>query len=122
MADAPAPLKVAASLIAVEALVFALLAVLEIASSSGERLALGLSTTAFFAIYAGALALGAWQLVRLNSWVRAPLVMAQLIQGLVGVSFWGGETTPVAIAAIAVAGLTLAGIFHPASLEALAEE
>ena len=50
-ADRPAPLTVAASLVAVEGLVVVLLAVLELATLSSDRLTMGLTTTAFFVAY-----------------------------------------------------------------------
>jgi hypothetical protein len=49
-------------------------------------------------------------------------VVAQLLQFLVAWSFWGGETTWVAIGLGAVAAIVLAGIFHPQSLDALADQ
>jgi hypothetical protein len=87
---------------------------------SGERLAMGTTSVAFFLIYGGALAWCAWNLRRLHSWARAPIVLAQLIQVLTGTSFWGGGTTFVAVAMILVGLVVLAGIFHPDSIRALA--
>ena len=51
----PAPLVTSASLAAVEGVVILLLAVLEIASLTGGRLTMGLTTTLFFAAYGGLL-------------------------------------------------------------------
>jgi hypothetical protein len=115
----PLVLTVAASLAAVEALVlviqgFALIPVIE-----GERLAMGVSSLLFFLVYGGALAFCAWQLYRLRSWARAPVVLAQLIQIMVGASFWGGATTPISVAVVTAGLATLVAIFHPASLGAL---
>ncbi len=118
---APAPLVVAASLVAVEAVLLVLQGFAEVIAVSGDRLTMGLTTTLFFLMYGGGLAFCAWSVTRLNSWARAPIVVAQLIQLLVAWSFRGGSTTPVAIALALVAVLVLVGIFHPASLAALAE-
>jgi hypothetical protein len=85
----------------------------------GERLAMGATSVVFFVVYGVFLGYCAWQLYRLHSWARAPVVLAQLIQGLVGASFWGGSTTPVAVLAIVTALIALAGIFHPVSLAAV---
>lgn len=85
----------------------------------GQRLVMGATTVAFFLGYGGFLAFAAWQMYRLHSWSRAPIVLAQLIQIMVGASFWGGGTTPVAVLLVLVGLVTLAGIFHPASLAAL---
>ncbi len=118
----PAPLNVTVSLVLVEALVFVALGISEIASLHGERLALGLTVFAFFLVYGGALAFLALRLRRLDSWARAPIVLAQLLQILVGGSFWGGSTSVVAVLMVVVGLVALAGVFHPASLDALAGE
>jgi hypothetical protein len=118
----PAPLVVAASLVAVEAVLLVLQGVAEVISVSGERLAMGLTTTLFFLVYGVGLAFCAWALSRLHSWARAPIVVAQLIQLAVAWSFFGGSTTPVAIGLTVLAVLVLAGIFHPASIDALADD
>ncbi len=120
-AGPPPPLTVAASLTAVEGLIFLVLAVAELADFETSKAAMGLTTALFFVVYGAALLLCAWAMWRLRSWGRSPIVVAQLIQLAVAWSFWGGETTWVAVAAGLVALLVLAGIFHPRSLEALAE-
>lgn len=120
--EAPAPLKVAASLAAVEAVLLVLQGVAEVLAVSGARLLMGTTTALFFLLYGSGLAFCAWAVARLKSWARAPIVVAQLIQVLVAASFWGGTTTWVAVGLGLVALLVLAGIFHPASVEALAED
>jgi hypothetical protein len=118
----PAPLAVAASLVAVEGLLLVGYAVLELASLDTERAEVALTTAVFFALYgAGLLACG-WSLARCSSWARSPAVLAQLIQLGVAWSFWGGDTTGVAIGVAVVAVVVLVGVFHPASLAALAAE
>ena len=87
---------------------------------SGERVAMGVTSVAFFVLYGGALGWCAWNLRRLRSWARSPVVLAQLIQVLTATSFWGGGTTYVAVAMILVGVVVLAGIFHPDSIAALA--
>ena len=117
----PAPLTVAASLVAVEALIFLVLAIAEIAAFEADKAALGATTTIFFLAYGAGLAVCAWGLAQLRSWARAPIVVAQLIQLLVAWSFWGGATTWVAVGLAVVAAIVLAGIFHPQSIDVLAE-
>ena len=116
----PPPLSVAVSLTFLE--VFALVAegLSLLPNLSGERLAMGATSVAFFLVYGGALGWCAWNLRRLRSWARSPVVLAQLIQVLTATSFWGGATTYVAVALIVVGLVVLAGIFHPDSLAALA--
>ena len=120
-AGRPAPLTVAASLVAVEAVIFVVLAITEIAAFEADKAAMGATTTIFFLVYGAGLALCAWALARLRSWARAPIVVAQVIQLLVAWSFRGGETTWVAVGLAVVAAIVLAGIFHPQSIDALAE-
>ena len=96
-----------------------LLALSLLPSVEGERLVAGATSVVFFLLYGGFLGYCALQVYRLRSWARSPLVLAQLIQILVGASFWGDVTTVVAVVAVVLALLTLAGIFHPASLAAL---
>ncbi|WP_148574663.1 hypothetical protein [Nocardioides caldifontis] len=115
----PAPLAVAVSLVAVEAVVYFLFGIVEASQARGEALALAVTATLFFVLWGAGLGFCAWNLWRLASWARAPVVLAQLIQVMVGASFWGGNTTVVAVVAIAVAVVALAGIFHPQSLAAL---
>jgi hypothetical protein len=107
---------------AVEGLLLLGYAVAELFALSAERLEMGISTTLFFLVYGGGLLVVAWALVRLRSWARAPAVLAQLIQLGVAWSFRGGDSTAVAITLAGAALLVLVGIFHPASLTALADE
>jgi hypothetical protein len=115
----PPPLTVATSLAGLEAVVLIGLGLFQTTGMHGEKLAMNVTTFLFFLLYGGFLAVASWQLYRLRSWARAPVVLAQLIQVLVGASFWGDPTTIVAVVSVLVALLTLAGIFHPASLAAL---
>lgn len=120
--DVPAPLKVAASLTVVEAIVLLVYAVLEIFSVTGSRVAVSVTSSLFFTAYGAALLFCAWGLVRGRSWARSPVVLAQLIQLGVAWSFRGGDTLLVALALAAVALVTIAGILHPASLDYLSDE
>ena len=112
----------AASLVAVEAVLFVILSVAELLDLESSKAVMGATTAVFFLAYGAGLALCAWAIWRLRSWGRAPIVVAQVIQLLVAWSFWGGETTWVAIGAGVVAAIVLAGIFHPQSLDALADQ
>ncbi|HEU4811596.1 MAG TPA: hypothetical protein VFT00_05620 [Nocardioides sp.] len=119
--DLPAPLIVAASLVAVEGALVLLYSLVELGSLSSNRVAMGLSTSIFFVGY-GALLVGcAWAVTRLHSWARSPILLAQLIQLGVAWSFRGGSTTPVAIALAVVAVVVVVGLLHPASIDALAD-
>jgi hypothetical protein len=115
----PAALIVAVALTALEAAGLLVYGLALAPAMAGEKVAMGATTVLFFLCYGAFLAFCAWQLYRLRSWARAPVVLAQLIQLLVGASFWGGSTTAVSVVAVLVALVVLAGIFHPASLGAL---
>ena len=118
----PPPLTVAASLTALEGLLLVLQGFTQVPGMHGEKLAMNVTTFLFFIVYGVFLVFAAWQLYRLHSWARAPVVLAQLIQILVGASFWGGATTIIAVLSVVLALIVLAGIFHPASLAALEPE
>lgn len=113
----PPPLTVAASLVAVQGAVLVMLAVLEFASVASERLGLGISTAGFFAVY-GVVLLGAgWGLVRRAGWPRGPVLLTQLIG--FGLAWNLREHPGVAIALAACAGVVLAAMVHPDTIEAL---
>jgi hypothetical protein len=117
----PAPLLVAVALTGVEALVLVVQGLALLPAMDSQRLTMGVTSSLFFVVYGGALGACAWQLHRLRSWARAPVVLAQLLQVMVGASFWGGATTPISVVVVAVGLATLVGIFHPSSLAALDE-
>jgi uncharacterized integral membrane protein len=118
----PPPLAVAAALVAVEALLLLVLAVLEVANLRSIRLTMGLTTTVFFLVAAAGLAWCAWSLWRGRRWARGPVVMAQLIQLGLAWNFRDAPTTLVAIG-LAVAGLVvIAGLLHPATTQVLEQD
>lgn len=118
----PPPLVVAASLAAVEGVLLVLYGVLEVVSLSSGRVTMGLTTGAFFALYGAFLAFCARQLLRRESWARGFVAMAQLVQLGVAWSFRGDGTTWLAILLAVVALVTGAGLIHPASVDALADD
>ncbi|TYL45932.1 hypothetical protein FXB39_15595 [Nocardioides sp. BGMRC 2183] len=114
----PAPLLVAASLVAVQGVVLLLLAVLEAAAVTEERRSLALSTAAFFAGYGVLLLVGAVALWRRAGWARGPVLLTQLIA--LGLAWTLRDQVAVALGLAAVAIIALAGVVHPATIEALA--
>jgi hypothetical protein len=120
-AAVPPPLVVAASLVAVEAAMLVVFGVVELRSLETSKLTMGVTTSLFFGVYGAGLGFCGWQLYRLRSWTRAPVVLAQLIQLGVAWSFREGATTFVSVLLTVVALVVLAGIFHPAALRALAQ-
>jgi hypothetical protein len=112
---------VAASLVAVEGGLLLLLAVLELRSLNADRASMAVTVTVFFVLYGVGLLLCARAVSRGRSWARSPIVLAQLIQLGVAWNYRSGATTGLAIGLAVVAAIVVAGLLHPASVEALAE-
>jgi len=108
---------VAASLAAVQGLVLLILAVLELASVSSERLGFGLSTAVFFAAYGVVLVGAALALWRRHGWARGPVLITQLI--VLGLAWNLREELLVALGLAAVALVVVAAVLHPATIAAL---
>lgn len=121
-ASTPAPLVVAASLAAVEAIFVLLFAVVELVTTNRERLVMGGTTALFFAIYGVTLAVCAHGLVKGRSWARGPVLLAQLIWLGLAWNFRDSELTVLAVCAALAAVIAIAGLVHPASTDALARD
>jgi len=118
----PGALLGAAVLVGLEGLTLAVLGVLELASLNSTRVALAVTTAVFFLGLGAGLAACARALAQVRAWARGPVVAVQLITLLLSISFWGGDTRPVAAALALVSALTLVGVLNPASTRALAAD
>ena len=118
----PATLVGAAVLVGLEGLLLCVLAVLELVALDAERVTLGVTTALFFLILGAGLIHCASALYRVRSWARGPVVALELIGVLLSFSFWGGETTLIAVLILLVSLAALAGVLHPASTSALAAD
>jgi hypothetical protein len=110
---------VAVSLVGIEGVSLVVYGLLQVPALTAARATMVLTSTLFFVVYGAALGYFGWQLHRLRSWTRAPVVLAQLIQLGVAWSFRGGTTTTLAAGLAVVAVLVMAGVFHPESLRAV---
>lgn len=115
----PAPLRVAAGLVLVEGVLLVLFGVTEVVSLDSDRLTMGITVTVFFLAFGILLVLAAWGLTRLRPFARGPVLLAQLIGLGLAWNFRHGSTLPVAIALVVFAGVVLAGLLHPRSIQAL---
>ena len=118
----PATLVGAAVLVGLEGVLLCVLAVLEVAALDSGRLTLGITTGVFFLVLGAGLVFCAWGLFRVRSWARGPVLAVELIGVLLSFSFWGGETTVVAVLILLGSLAALVGVLHPASTRALAAD
>jgi hypothetical protein len=117
LADRPPQLTVAASLAVVQAMVMIILAILEFASVSSQRLGFGLSTAVFFAAYGVVLAGAALALWRRHGWARGPVLITQLI--VLGLAWNLREHLLAALGLAAFALVVVAAVVHPDTVAAL---
>lgn len=113
----PRPLKVAFYVATVEAIALLALAVLELIHLDGDRLAMGITTTIAFLMYAFALLFCGLGILNLYSWARSPIVFLQLI-GL-GLAWSFRDNVPIALAIVVCTVTVLVGIFAPVSLRSM---
>jgi hypothetical protein len=112
-------IRVAAALVALEAVALLVLAVVELVNISGNRISVGVTSAVFFLLYAAGLAVSARGLLNLRRWSRGPVVLAQLIELGVAWSFAGNDTVWVAVLIAIPAVVVLVIVFQPATTEAL---
>ncbi len=112
-------IRAAALLVAGQALLLVILAVVELASLDSGRPSVAVTTAAFYLIFGAGLAYAAWGLDKHRSWSRGPVVLAALISLGVGWSFRGGDTTWVTVALTVWALGILVIVFSPSTTAAL---
>ena len=115
----PVQLTAAAALAALEGLAALVFGVLEIGEVRLFRAVVGVGVALVMIGFAVLLLAAARGLLRTRRWARGPVVVVQLILGLTGWSFRGGQTTGVAVVMVVVAAVTLVCVLHPASTRAL---
>lgn len=120
-ASAPPPLVVAAGLVLVQGVLTVGYGIGELVNLQSDRLVMGLTTAAFFLLYGVGLGFCAWGLRRLRTWARGPVLFAQLVWLGLAWNFRGGETWPIAGGLAVPAVITLVGMLHPQSIDALGE-
>ncbi len=113
-------LRLAAVLVAAEALALLALAGAELAALSSDRIGLGVVTAVFFAVCGLVLGWAAWALWRGIGTARGPVVVAQLIQlGLAWSTRSEAPAVAVLLAGCALAVLAL--VLRPSATQTLGE-
>ena len=77
--ELPAPLVVAAALAGLEGLLVLAYAVVLAQDIHSDRVAMGVTTSLFFALLAGMLIACGWYVVQGRSWARSPIVVTQVL-------------------------------------------
>lgn len=96
----PTTVRVAALVVAVMAIVFGCLGVVEVLSTAPRRPEVGITTGITFLGYAGLLLITVRGLFQRRSWARGAAVCAALLQLPIAVSFWGPGTWGITIVAV----------------------
>ena len=111
----PVTLIVAATLLALEAVIALVYAVIEIAQVRITQTGLGIGVTIMMACFGLLLLLVARGVFLGKRWSRGPAVATQLILLPIAWSFKGGSTTWVSVMLAALAIAVLVGVLHPRS-------
>lgn len=110
--------RAAAVIVALEAAAALAFGIAELVRLDPSRLSVGITTGAFFFLYAVGLGAAARAVARLSSWSRGPIVLAQLIQLGVAWSFHGRSTDWVALLLAVPALVVLVVVLAPATTDA----
>jgi len=111
----PSTILVAAVLLALEALIALVYAVLEVGQVQQSRAVVGVGVTMLMALFGLVLLLVARGVFLGRRWSRGPAVATQLILLPLAWSFVGGSTTWVAVVLAVMAIGVLVGLLHPRS-------
>ncbi|MBZ5734285.1 hypothetical protein K8Z61_07235 [Nocardioides sp. TRM66260-LWL] len=110
----PGPLRLALGLVVLEVAALVALAALQLASFSGDRATLGVTTAVFFLLFAGVLGLAARALAHRQTWARGPVLLAQLI--VIGLAWNFRADVGVALVLLVVGAACLGAMVQPATL------
>ncbi|MDN5852216.1 MAG: hypothetical protein L0K86_05085 [Actinomycetia bacterium] len=120
--DARPYLLVGCGVVALEALTLLALGIAELLSVEADRVGLGVSTAVFFLVIGGGLGWCVRGLWRRSSWVRGPVVLAQLIALGLAWNFRTVSPKVIAVALLIAAIVALVAVLSPATTAALNAE
>jgi hypothetical protein len=118
----PVPVRLAAYLLVLVALVAAVLGVLEAMNTRWHRAVVGVGGALLLGGYAAWLMIIARGLLRLRSWSRGMAVATQVVLLPVAWSFWGGSTKLVAALLALVPLLIIGCLLSPPATRVLVPE
>jgi hypothetical protein len=106
-------LTVAAVVVGFEAVAYIVLAVLDLANVSSERVGLGVGAGVLLAAYGAGQLFFAWRVSQGESWARSPLIVTHLIQLLLAWNLRNGDTAWLAYVMAALAAVVLTCLLAP---------
>ena len=115
-------LTIAGLVVAVEALAYVVLAVLDLANVSSERLGLGVGAGILLGVYGAGQLFAAWRVTRGEAWARSPLVVTHLIQLLLAWNLRDGDSRWLAILMAVCAVVVLGCLLSPPVNRALGRD
>lgn len=119
---APGPLRVAAVVVALEGAVALAYGVAEALNITGSRAVMGATTSLFFVGTGLGLLLCAWGLLRVRSWARGPVLLAQLMALGLAWNFRGDETGWISVLLLVPGAIGLGAMVHPRTVQALSQD
>lgn len=119
---ARALLGIVGAIVAIEAVAYLALAVLDLTNVSSERLGLGLGAGVLLAIYGAGQLFAAWRLTRGEGWARSPLIVTHLIQLLLAWNLRGSDQSWLAVVIAAFSVVVLGCLLAPPVTRALGHD
>jgi hypothetical protein len=115
-------LGIAGAIVAVEALAYIVLAVLDLAEVSSDRIGLGVGAGVLLAAYGAGQLFAAWRVTRGEGWARSPLIVTHVIQLLLAWNLRNGDTALPAIVMAGCAVVVLGCLLAPPVTRALGRD
>ena len=115
-------LFIAAVIVSAESVTFIVLAGLDLAQLSGDRVGFGIGVGLLLAAYGAGQVWAAWRVTQGDAWARSPLVVTQLIQLLLAFNLRGGDADWLAALMAGSALVVLGCLLAPPVTRALSDD